>query len=359
MIVTNLAKQYSPYLKEYSDALERFICSGVYINGEIVSSFETAVSRYLGAEHAAGCGNGTHALQLGLMACGVRPGDEVITVANTYYATVRAIVEVGAVPVFCDVNDSGLIDVSKLESLITPRTKAILPVHLYGMAADLTALRALCKKHKLALVEDCSHAFGSTYNGRRIGADSYCACFSLYPTKNLGAMGDAGVVVGAEKIIQRIKRMRYYSSRPTHDRFSLMSLHSRLDPIQAGLLCVSLSHIEEWNASRIANARFYEQAFQGRVKFFPPLVSDGTVPYVFPIRVRRRNDFISYMKGREIATQVHFGVNLHRLAHLAKSDVKLPMTERLNREVVSLPVSPTITKDEIRYIAETALGYFK
>lgn len=358
MIVTNLARQYSPYLKEYSDALERFICSGVYINGEIVSSFETAVSRYLGAEHAAGCGNGTHALQLGLMACGVRPGDEVITVANTYYATVRAIVEVGAVPVFCDVNDSGLIDVTKVESVITSRTKVILPVHLYGMPADLTALCAVCKKYGLALVEDCSHAFGSSYKGRKIGSDSDCACFSLYPTKNLGAMGDAGVVVGTGRVVQRIKKMRYYANELSHDRFRLMSLHSRLDPIQASVLNVSLAHVEEWNGKRIANAKYYKGRFAGRVPFFTSLCQEGVVPYVFPVLVKRRKDFVSYMKKHGITVQVHYGANLHKISHLGKRSLSLPRTERLNKEVVSLPVAPMLTAKELHQIADVVLGYF-
>ena len=359
MIATELARLYLPYKNEYVNAFEQFFCSGIYIGGDRVSSFEREVAKFLDAEDAAGCGNGTHALQLGLMACGVKPGDEVITVANTYYATARAIIDVGAIPVFCDVNRFGLIDVGKIQALITPKTKAIVPVHLYGMVADITGLRDVCKKNKLALIEDCSHAFGSSFNGRKLGADAYCACFSLYPTKNLGAMGDAGVVVGAADVIKKIKLMRYYSPTVAHDSFSLLSLHSRMDPLQACLLNVSLSHIEEWNVKRIANATYYKNRFDGYVPFFTPLCQEGVVPYVFPVLTKKREDFISYMRKKGIVVQVHYGVNLHKISHITKQSFNLPMTERLNKEVVSIPVSPMITKDELRYVADMVLEYFR
>lgn len=356
MISTNLANLYSQYMLEYVKAFEHFIGSGVYIGGDMVTSFEEEIAKYLGAKHAVGCGNGTHALQLGLMACGVRSGDEVITVANTYYATARAIIDVGAVPVFCDVNEHGLIDVEKIEALITPRTKAIMPVHLYGMVADIKRLRSICRMNKLSLIEDCSHAFGSSYCGKKIGADSYCACFSLYPTKNLGAMGDAGMVVGSAEIVRRIKQMRYYSPSPAHDRFRLVSLHSRLDSLQACLLRISLSHIDEWNARRVANAKYYMRRLNGHVPCFTPLCQDGVVPYVFPILVRNRKDFISHMKRKGVFVQIHYGVNLHRISHITQSSFHLPMTERLNREVVSLPVSPMMTEDELCYVSDVALS---
>ena len=356
MISTNLARLYSPYMLEYAKAFEHFMGSGVYIGGDMVNSFETEIAQYLGAKHAAGCGNGTHALQLGLMACGVRSGDEVITVANTYYATARAIIDVGAIPVFCDVNEHGIMDVEKIEGLITSRTKAIMPVHLYGMVADLKRLHSICRKNQLALIEDCSHAFGSSYCGKKIGADSYCACFSLYPTKNLGAVGDAGVVLGSAEVVRKVKQMRYYSSTPAHDRFQLVSLHSRLDPLQACLLKVSLSHIDEWNARRVANAKYYMSRFKGHIPCFTSLCQNGIVPYVFPILVRNRKDFISHMKRKGIFVQVHYGVNLHRISHITQSSFRLPMTERLNREVVSLPVSPMITEEELRYVADAALS---
>lgn len=351
-----LSKLYAAYKDEYRQAFDDVLEKGIFVGGDYVDIFEHEAAKYLGAKYVVGCGNGTHAIELALMANGIGSGCEVITVANTYYATARAIVDIGAEPVFCDVNKYGLIDVNLVERLITPRTKAIVPVHLYGAPADLTRLNAICEKYGLVLVEDCSHAFGSSYNGQKIGSDSICACFSLYPTKNLGAMGDAGMVAtNSKEITDRLKAMRYYTIDPERNTFNATSIHSRIDPLQCGLLRVSLRHIDEWNQRRVSNAKYLIEIMNNRVPYIESVGWNGIVPYVFPILVNEQIKIEEELRAKGIIAQVHYRPDLHKIDHLTHKSYHLPMTEKLNRSVLSIPISPTVSKSEIDYIAASIL----
>lgn len=351
-----LSKLYAEYEEEYVEAFRKTLEKGIFLGGEEVAAFEQDVAAYLSAKYVIGCGNGTHALQLALMANDIGNGDEVITVANTYYATVRAIVDTGAEPIFCDVNKYGLMDTDKIEELITERTKAVLPVHLYGAPVDIDRIRKICDRYELVLIEDCAHAFGSLYNERRIGSGSYCACFSLYPTKNLGAMGDAGIIAtDSEGLANRIRSIRYFTSDPNRNVFTEKSLHSRIDTMQAALLRVSLRHIDEWNLRRISNAQNLIRLINGKAPYVESLGWDGVVPYVFPVLTMNQDRFMESLHGKGIIGQLHYKPNLHKIAHLTKKDYCLPVTERLNRQVVSVPIAPTVTAEEIEYIAECVL----
>lgn len=354
-----LSKLYQPYQTLYEQAFHKFLNDGCFIGGSAVESFEQQVAEYLDANYVVGCGNGTHALQLALLASGVGHGDEVITVANTYYATARAIVETGAVPVFCDVGTDGLIDILQAEQLIGKRTKAIIPVHLYGAAANLEALYKIGDAYKIKIIEDCSHAFGSLYRGKKIGHNAPCACFSLYPTKNLGAMGDAGIIaVKSEEMADQLKKLRYFASDDARNAFNEKAIHSRMDSLQAALLQVSLGLADTWNKIRQQNCAYYKNAFDGTVSYVGCLAQEEIVPYVFPVIVAEQEKFMQYMLEKGVVTQVHYRPMLHKISHLIDREYSLPVTEYLNEHVVSIPVSETITQQEVSYIAECVLHYF-
>lgn len=355
-----LSKLYMPYINEYEKAFSDFLKKGSYIDGSYVEKFENEMQQYLHARYVVGCGNGTDALELALRSCKIGKDSEVITTANTYYATARAIKNAGAIPVFCDVDDNALIDITKVESLITKKTKAIIPVHLYGMCADMHALNRIAKEYNLMVIEDCSHAFGTKMEGQYIGADSVCACFSLYPTKNLGAFGDAGfIATNSADIAMELHNRRYY----TYDRerviFQENSMHTRMDAIQAALLSVSLKHVEEWNEKRKKNRDYYVKMFKNKVPFIKKMAESDIVPYVFPIIAEDQKKFSEYLIDKEILPQIHYKPELHRIPHLSKDICNLPHTEFFNNNLVSIPVSETLSSDEIKYIATVVYEYFQ
>ncbi|MCR5781406.1 MAG: DegT/DnrJ/EryC1/StrS family aminotransferase [Clostridia bacterium] len=359
IIPSDLKKLYAPIADEYTEAFRQTLLNGRFIGGEPLEDFEKIVAHFLGAKYAVGCASGTAALRLALSACGIGKGDEVITVANTYYATARAITDAGAEPVFCDVTEEGLIDCSKAESLITPKTKAILPVHLYGACADLDALRGICKRHSLALVEDCAHAFGSKYNGKMIGSGSLAACFSLYPTKNLGAFGDGGFIATDSQVIaDAAGRLRYFAVDSERNEFDPDAIHGRLDTVQAALCSVSLRHVDEWIEKKRRNADEYIKAFKGRVPYITSLEQKGAAPYLFPVLTEDQDDFIGFMQQKGVLCLSHYRPELHKMKELTGRDYSLPVTEKLNKSVVSIPVSQTVTEEEIRYIIEQTLAYY-
>ncbi len=355
-----LSRLYAPYREEYVEAFRDFLAQGRFIGGPLVAEFEQEATEKIGAEYVVGCGNGTQAIELALRACGIGPGSEVITQANTYYATARAIVDAGATPVFCDIDENGRMDAAQIPHLITPRTRAIVPVHLYGIPAPLEALRQICSAHGLLLIEDCAHAFGSKLDGRPIGSGSFCACFSLYPTKNLGAMGDAGMVATCSpELAERMRSMRYLACSEERETFGANHMHARLDPVQAALLRVSLRHVDEWNAMRVANSRHYISRFRGCVTYIPAMEAEGVVPYVFPVLVHRQDDFQDFLRANGICPQIHYRPELHLIPHLNPAAVSLPKAEHWNRSVVSIPVSQTVSPSEIDRIADAVCSYFE
>ncbi|QIQ01844.1 DegT/DnrJ/EryC1/StrS family aminotransferase [Streptomyces liangshanensis] len=346
------------YLPEYEsekedllDAVDTVFRSGQLVLGPSVAGFEREFADYHGVAHCAGVDNGTNAVKLGLQALGVGPGDEVVTVSNTAAPTVVAIDGTGAKPVFVDVReDDYLMDTDQVAAAITPRTKALLPVHLYGQCVDMAPLRALADQHGLALLEDCAQAHGARHGGRLAGSMGDAAAFSFYPTKVLGAYGDAGAVVTADPAVDaNLRRLRYYGMEKTYYVVEVPGHNSRLDEVQAEILRRKLRRLDGYVRGRRAVAERYEQglgdlADRGLVL---PSVNEGNehVYYVYVVRHPRRDEIIKALKRYDISLNISYPWPVHTMsgfAHLGYEAGSLPVTERLAGEIFSLPMYPSL-----------------
>jgi dTDP-4-amino-4,6-dideoxygalactose transaminase len=355
----DFAKIYKKKIPQLKRIFGKFIINGEYIGGRFVKEFEDKIKKIINAKYVIACKSGTHALQLALIAAGIKNGDEVITVGNTYYATVYAIKSIGAKPIFCDILiNNGLMDETKIEDKITNKTKAILPVHLYGIPVNLKKIRNICKKHKLILIEDCAHAFGSKYCGKYIGSDSDFACFSLYPTKNLGAFGDGGMVITkSKKNEMRIRRVIYLTNKK-RNKFNSRAIHAMLDPIQAILTSLILNDFLKNKKHRQKIAKIYRKELKNYVRIIPDNKICDVNPYVFPIFLNNRNHFINYMKSNSIELQIHYNINLHHLNLFGGLPVgSLPITEKHNKEVVSLSVHPSFSMSNAKIVCNLIKKY--
>jgi dTDP-4-amino-4,6-dideoxygalactose transaminase len=355
-VAWNFPEFYSEFVTELRQAVDVFLREGQYIDGPFVESFEQQLVTFLGGGHAVGCGSGTHALQLALMAAECE-GKEVITVGNTYYATLWAIRQAGARPVFCEVcQQNGLLDPDRLEDCVTARARAVLPVHLYGVPAPLQGICQVAERHGLVVIEDCAHAFGSSYQGQRLGAAADYACFSFYPTKSFGAFGDAGAVVTRwPEQAQRMRALRYFSNA---DRtvFDPNALHVRLDALQACLLSVNLRHFGTIEQRRRRLSDLYRERLAEKVTCLPAVFGTEITPYVFPILVPSRDNFLARLRHRGIRLQVHYPTNLHWLPEFgALPPGSLPYTERHNAQVLSLPVHPALREEEVETLCDAIL----
>lgn len=357
----NFSKVYKKHIPELKRIFQDFIMNGEYIGGKFVDQFENQVKKMINAKYVIGCKSGTHALQLALMAAGIGRGDEVITVGNTYYATIYAIKSIGAKPIFCDVlYENGLIDVTKIAGKITGKTKAILPVHLYGFPVDLREIHRICKEHKLILIEDCSHAFGSKYYGKYVGSDSDLACFSLYPTKNLGAFGNAGMIITKSKKYEKRIRKIIYLTNDKRNKFDPNAIHATLDPLHASLISLNLKYFYNNKKHRQKIAEIYRRELKNYVRIVSNNEKCEIVPYVFPIFIKNRNIFIAYMKNNSVELQIHYNINLHHLNMFGGLlPGSLPNTEKHNKEVVSLSVHPSISASEAKMICGLIKKYVK
>jgi len=354
----SLKRQYDAIRAELDAAAARVLASGWYILGPEVRAFEEAFAAFCGVRHCVGVASGTEALQLALAALGVGPGDEVVTVANaSVYETLTALA-VGARPVLVDVDErTHTMDPAALAAAVTPRTKAIVPVHLYGRMADMDAVMAVAGRHGIPVVEDCAQAHGATYRGRLAGSIGACGCFSFYPTKNLGALGDGGAVVtDDDALAQKLRRLREYGWERKYYTTEPGGLNSRLDEIQAALLSAKLPHLPAWNARRREIARMYTELLSGTGLILPEDPPDGDhVYHLYVVRLpaHRRDAVRAALRERGIGTEVHYPLPAHQqpvYAHLAPPG-GLPVTERLAGEVLSLPMYPELTDDEVRAVA--------
>lgn len=347
------------YLPEYEsekedllDAVQQVFSSGQLVLGESVSGFEEAFARYHGVGHAVGVDNGTNAVKIGLEALGVGTGDEVITVSNTAAPTVVAIAGTGATPVFVDVREQDfLMDTDQVEAAITPRTKALLPVHLYGQCVDMAPLQRLADQYGLKILEDCAQSHGARHHGSLAGTLGDAAAFSFYPTKVLGAYGDGGAVITSDPDIDRaVRQLRYYGMDKTYYVVRSPGHNSRLDAVQAEILRRKLSRLDAYVAGRRAVARRYEEELGDLTGpdglLLPSLVpGNDHVYYVYVVRHPRRDAIIDALKKRDISLNISYPWPVHTMsgfAHLGYAEGALPVTEKVAGEIFSLPMYPSL-----------------
>lgn len=358
----NPRANYLVHKTEIDEAIARVLNGGHYILGSEVSACESEFASYAGVRHAIGVGSGSEALHLALRALGVGADHDVITVSHTAGATVAAIRMTGARPVFVDISeDSYTIDPDKIERATTPRTKAVVPVHLYGQAADLGPVLDVARRRGLAVVEDCAQAHGALYRGKKVGAWGNLGCFSFYPTKNLGALGDGGMVVTDDALLaDRVRQLREYGWR-VRQISETFGWNSRLDEIQAAVLRVKLRYLDEENQKRRELAELYSRELRCIGIACPMECGYGThVYHLYVIRHHQRDKLRRWLENHGIATAIHYPVPVHlqpAFANLGYGVNSLPVTERICREILSLPVWPELSAADARSVVETILQF--
>lgn len=356
----DLAAIDADHAAELEEAFRRVLRSGCYVRGPAVARFEHEFARYCGVAGAVGVGNGLDGLMLTLLAMDIGPGDEVLVSAHTSIASWLAITHAGAAPVPIEPDPlTMLIDPARVEEAIGPRTRALMAVHLYGMPADMDALAAVTDKHGLRLLEDASQAHGARLRGRRVGSLSAAAAFSLYPTKNLGAIGDAGIVVSDDaELLARVRMLANYGERERH-RTEVRGRNSRLDELQAALLSVKLEKLDAGNARRATLAEHYLGALSRCPGLELPGIADGAAPvwHQFVVRVCDRDRVREDLARRGIETLVHYPIPPHRTPAYAEDyPDPLPITEQLAASVLSLPISPRLSEEACAEVCETLLA---
>lgn len=356
--IIDLKAQLVRIRPEVDAAIERVLTSTSFIGGPDVGELEREFAAFCGAAHACAVANGTDALQLALRAYGIGPGDEVITVANTFIATGEAILLVGARPVFVDVEaETHTMDASQLEAAITPRTRLILPVHLYGHPADMDAIGAVAARHRIPVLEDAAQAHGASWHGRRAGALGHAACFSFYPTKNLGAYGDAGVVTSSDAdFVARVRQIANHGAGTHRYDNVVLGTNSRLDALQAAVLRVKLPHLERWNAERAERAALYCRLLSDAAGLVVPKEAAGarSAWHLYTIRVRGRDGLAAHLRSRAIGTAIHYPRPIHLQSAMAPAGGKpgdLPVSERLSREVLCLPLYAELPPADVERVA--------
>jgi dTDP-4-amino-4,6-dideoxygalactose transaminase len=342
---------------ELCEATQRVLASGWYILGPEVEAFEAEFAAYHGLSHAVGVANGTDAIELALKAAGIGPGDEVITVAHTAVATVCAVERSGAKPVLVDVDPiTYTIDPAAAAAAVTPQTRAIVPVHLYGHPADMDAINALAQNHGLAVIEDCAQAHGARYRGKLVGTFGNLAAFSFYPTKNLGAYGDGGAVVTRDDVLAaRLRRLRNYGQQQRYQSIE-RGINSRLDEMQAAILRVKLRHLDEHNEQRRRIAAAYNRQLKhvATPRCWPDERATHHVYHLYVVRHHLRDMLRAALHRRGIAPQVHYPIPVHRQAayvDLGYAPGSLPVTERLADEILSLPLYVGLSDDDVATVA--------
>lgn len=354
--VFDLKRQYENLKTEIDNAFKSVLENGIFVLGENVERFEEEFAEYLGAGFAVGVGSGTEALHLSLKACDIGYGDEVITVPNTAVPTISAISFAGAKPVFVDITpDTCTMDLRKVEEKITDKTKAILPVHLYGHSTEMEQIMKLAKAHNLRVIEDACQAHGAKYNSKNAGTIGDMGCFSFYPTKNLGAYGDGGMVVtNNEELYKKLIMLRNYGEVKKFTS-KIEGFNSRLDEIQSAVLRVKLKYLDEWTNKRREIATMYHQLlYNSNVQLPCERQWAKHVYHLFVIRVNKRDALKDYLHKRGVGTQIHYPIPIHlqdaykKLGHKAGD---FPISERNAEEILSLPIYPELTTEEIEAVA--------
>ncbi len=355
----SLTRQNAKLEKELTEVILEVIRGGQFILGENVAKIEKEIADLCGVDYAIGVGNGSDALFLALLACGVGPGDEVITTPFTFFATAGSIAHTGAKPVFCDIDPGTFnIDPSKIEDVITERTKTILPVHLYGQAADMDPINSIAKKHNLYVIEDAAQAIGAKYKGRPVGSLGDVACFSFFPTKNLGAFGDGGMLTTNDPQLEaRIRILRVHGAKKKYHH-EILGCNSRLDALQAAILSVKVKYLGDWTEARRSLAEGYREKLRAAGDaIVQPAVMDGAyhVYHQYTIRVSHRDAVQEELKSRGIASTVYYPLPLHLQPVFKDLGYKLgdfPESEKAAREALSLPMFPELRPSEQDCVVE-------
>lgn len=363
--LVDLRAQYEPIREEVQAAVADVLGGMKLFLGENVFQLEREFARFCGARHAVGVGSGTDAIYLSLRALGIGPGDEVITAPHSFFATAGAIMMTGATPVFADIDaETYTLDPRGIEEKITPRTKAVMPVHIYGQPADMRALREAALAHNLAIVEDACQAHGAEYRGQRTGTLGDAAAFSFYFSKNLGAYGEGGAVVtNNREIASRLQMLRNHGSS-TRYYHSAVGMNSRLDEIQAAVLRIKLRYLEQWNIARRGLALEYNRRLAGLPGVTTPVERpDSThVYHLYVVRVPHRDEMLEFLNKNGIGAAVHYPVPMHlqeATRHLGYRPGDFPVTEKLVGEIISLPIYPELGIDDVNYICQNIADFLR
>jgi dTDP-4-amino-4,6-dideoxygalactose transaminase len=359
----DLKAQYKQIADEVVPMVTTAMENGAFIGGPQVKGFEEEFAAFCDSKYCVGVASGTDALRFALMAVGAGPGTEVITVPNTFIATTEAISQVGAVPVFVDIRpDTCTLDAENLEDKITGKTRAIVPVHLYGQPADMDPILAIARKHGLAMVEDACQAHGALYKQKKAGSMGQVGCFSFYPGKNLGAFGEAGAIVTQdESIAGRIKTLRDHGQKEKYFH-EIEGYNGRLDAIQGGVLRIKLKRLADWNESRRKNAAYYNKRLSAIPGIQLPIEADyaRSVYHLYVIHTDRRDELQRFLSEKGIATGLHYPRPLHlqnAYSHLGLKEGSFPAAENSARRLLSLPMFPELTQDQMDYVADSIKAF--
>jgi len=382
----DLRAQYESIKSEIDAAIAEVCESQKFILGPQVKALEEAIAKYSGCAQGVGVSSGTDALLVALMAEGIGHGDEVITTAYSFFATAGCIARLGAKPVFVDIDPTNCnIDPSRIEELVTTNSRAILPVHLYGQMADMDPIMDIAKRHNLVVVEDGAQAIGAEYKGRRAGSIGHYGCFSFFPSKNLGAFGDGGMVVTNDpERAERLRVLRAHGSKPKYYH-KLVGGNFRLDTLQAAIVLAKLKHLDDWTAKRQANAKRYDALLEEsglvrdgfvqlpRTAFYSGTRDEGRgtgddglsgrhILNQYVVRVPRRNDLQAFLKGKGIGTEVYYPLPLHLqecFAYLGHKAGDLPESEKAAKETLAIPVYPELSDDQARYVVDSIKTFYR
>jgi dTDP-4-amino-4,6-dideoxygalactose transaminase len=361
----DLKAQYQSLKGEIDAAIQSVINKTAFVGGPHVHEFETAFAEKYGVKHCISCANGTDAIYISLKALGIGPGDEVITVANSWISTSETITQAGARPVFVDIEpDFYHIDSRKIEEKISSKTKAVVPVHLFGQPAGIDEIKAICEKHGLFLIEDCAQAHFATFKGQKVGTVGIAGTFSFYPGKNLGAYGDGGAIItNNDGLAERARLFANHGSVKKH-LHEMEGINSRLDGIQAAILNVKLKYVDDWNRARHQNALKYNERLAAMPQIQTPRLREEAfhIFHLYVIRTPKRDELAGFLSSKGIGTGIHYPTALPFLQayqYLAHKPDDFPVAHRYQGEILSLPMFPELNDDQIEYVVDSIAEFFK
>lgn len=353
--MVDLRNQYLKIKDEIDSAIHEVIDSTNFIQGKAVRDFEAEAAKYLGCNYAVGCASGTDALQIAMMAIGIKPEDEIITTPFTFVATAETIALLGAKPVYVDIDEKTYnIDVNKIEEKITPKTKAIIPVHLYGQPCEMDRILEIARKHNLKVIEDAAQAFGAEYKNRKVATLGDVGCISFFPSKNLGAFGDAGMLAtNDKKLAEKIRMITVHGSKKKYYN-DILGVNSRLDTIQAAILRVKLKYIDHYHQARIYAAKKYNELLDAEI--MKPFVSPDAkhIYHQYSIRTKNRDGLQNHLKERHIPSMIYYPIPLHLQPPYRNGykEGSFPVTEAVSTDIISLPMHTELSDEQITYITE-------